>query len=54
MEKVIDLNDVFYTKDRKTVLQQINWQVNQGEHWGAAIWLTVPTKAARKGKNKSC
>ncbi|NHN29142.1 ABC transporter ATP-binding protein [Paenibacillus agricola] len=33
MEKVIELHEVSYTKDRKTVLQQINWQVNPGEHW---------------------
>jgi iron complex transport system ATP-binding protein len=33
LEKVIELNNVTYTKDRKTVLKQVNWQVKQGEHW---------------------
>ncbi|MHC5269153.1 ABC transporter ATP-binding protein [Enterococcus sp. LJL98] len=30
---IIDLQEVHYIRQRKTLLQQINWKVQQGEHW---------------------
>ncbi|MEK3724888.1 ABC transporter ATP-binding protein [Paenibacillus sp. FSL H8-0034] len=33
MNTIIDMNEVSYRRDQKTVLNCINWQVNQGENW---------------------
>lgn len=31
--KVIELEEIDYIRERKALLQQIDWQVKQGEHW---------------------
>jgi iron complex transport system ATP-binding protein len=33
MDKIIELIDVSYIKERKTVLHSFNWEVSPGEHW---------------------
>ena len=30
---IIDLQDVSYRKNGKTILDNVNWQVEAGEHW---------------------
>lgn len=34
MEKVINMEDVSWRRNGKTILSAINWQVSKGEHWG--------------------
>ncbi|MCP3747597.1 ABC transporter ATP-binding protein [Paenibacillus sp. A3M_27_13] len=33
MNSVIELNNVSWKRDNRTILDQINWQVAEGEHW---------------------
>ncbi|WP_263560293.1 ABC transporter ATP-binding protein [Paenibacillus polymyxa] len=33
MNSVIELNNVSWKRDNRTILDQINWQVSEGEHW---------------------
>ncbi|MCR8632654.1 ABC transporter ATP-binding protein [Paenibacillus radicis (ex Xue et al. 2023)] len=33
MEKVIEMNNVSWKREHKTLLHQVNWHVNKGEHW---------------------
>lgn len=33
MSSIFHLNDVSWKRDQKTILQEINWEVKEGEHW---------------------
>jgi len=33
MESIITMQDVSWRRDRKTILQDINWEVTGGQHW---------------------
>jgi iron complex transport system ATP-binding protein len=33
MSTVIEMNNVSWKREQQTLLRQINWQVNKGEHW---------------------
>src|SRR5690625_3573388 len=33
MKNIIDIKDVSWKKDGKTILHQLNWQVEKNEHW---------------------
>ena len=33
MEKIIKLENVSLAKQGQTILKNLNWQVNKGEHW---------------------
>jgi iron complex transport system ATP-binding protein len=33
MSKTIDMNHVFWKREHKTLLKDVSWQVNKGEHW---------------------
>ena len=54
---IIDLQNVSYRKNGKTILDGINWQVEAGEHWiilglngsGKTTLLNLPLKIISSG-----
>ncbi|MDF2921948.1 MAG: transporter related protein [Paenibacillaceae bacterium] len=33
MEYIIEMNDILWRRENKTILTEVNWQVARGEHW---------------------
>ena len=41
---VIELSNLTIRRDETTILRNINWRVNRGEHWAVSYThLTLPT-----------